>query len=414
MRADRRVYTARWVFPVDAPPIEGGVVVVQGGRIGRVGPGGGERVDHDFGDAAIVPGFVNAHTHLELSALEGDTPGVVEDQIHWLGRVIRQRVARGGAGLAEAVATNLADAIAAGTTALADTTTAGLSWPALAAAPIRSVVFSEVIGLRPARGEQTLGDALRWLGSVSPTDRARPGLSPHAPYSTAGGLYARAAAVGAPISTHLAELPEERELLQTRGGRLRTFLEDLGAWDDAWEPVGPGPEDYLLGPSMAAADVLVAHGTYLDPACLDRPRPEGGRRVAVAYCPRTTARLGHGPHPYRELLARGAVVCLGTDSRASSPSLSILDEARDLHRRDPSLGGADLLRMATLAGAWALRLDHICGSLTPGKSADMAVVALPDRAEADPHRLLWASDRPVVATLFAGRDVAAGRRLDGV
>lgn len=406
---DRRTYTARWIFPVESAPIEGGVVTVQEGLIAHVGLPDGRAIDVDYGDAAILPGFVNAHTHLELSALEGDAPGVVEDQVEWLGRVIRQRGDGGIAGLSANVSTNLRAAIAAGTTALADTTTAGLSWPALAAAPIRSVVFAEVIGLRPARGEQTLAEALGWLGSVEATAQTRPGLSPHAPYSTAGGVYARAAAIGVPLSTHLAELPEELELLRTRGGRLRGFLEALGAWDEGWEAAGATSGEYLFRSSMAGADVLVAHGTYLDPSIFALLRPEGGPRLAVAYCPRTTARFGHGPHPYRALRAAGAVVCLGTDSLASTSTLSILDEARDLRRRDPGLPGAALLRMATLDGAWALRLDDVAGSLRVGKSADMAVVALPGRDAADPHALVLESDLPVLATLFRGRTVAAGR-----
>ncbi len=113
------------------------------------------------------------------------------------------------------------------------------------------------------------------------------------------------------------------------------------------------------------------------------------------------------------MLERGIVVCLGTDSLASTPSLSILDEMRFLHRADPSLNGALLLTMATLFGAWALRADNVTGSLRPGKSADLAVVALPDRDEADPYRLLLDSDLPVVASTFEGRFVSGplGRGL---
>jgi cytosine/adenosine deaminase-related metal-dependent hydrolase len=100
------------------------------------------------------------------------------------------------------------------------------------------------------------------------------------------------------------------------------------------------------------------------------------------------------------------VVCLGTDSRASAPSLSILDEARFLRQKDESLGGPLLLTMATLFGAWALRAETVTGSLRPGKSADLAVVALPDHDADDPHELLLDSELPVVATAFEGEFVA--------
>jgi cytosine/adenosine deaminase-related metal-dependent hydrolase len=105
------------------------------------------------------------------------------------------------------------------------------------------------------------------------------------------------------------------------------------------------------------------------------------------------------------MLERGIIVCLGTDSLASAPSLSILDEVRFLHRRDPSARGELLLTMATLFGAWALRSDHITGSLKAGKSADLAVIALPDWDDGDPYELLLSSDLPVVGTMFRGEFV---------
>ena len=414
MRSNCLTLAARYVFPVEGPPISNGVIVVEGGRIAAVGPSDGRDVDLDLGNVAVLPGFVNAHTHLELSPVAG--PAITtapESQISWLRRVIEQRVQGAPGALDDAVGRNLADSLAAGTTLLADTTTAGLSWNRVAAAPVRAVVFAEVIGLKRARGLQTNDDAWDWISALTPEDQvagcARPGLSPHAPYSTAGWLYHRAAGCHMPLSTHLAELPEELELLEHHAGPLREFLEEIHAWDDQWEPIGPRPADYIRKGGLRDTDWLIAHGTYLDPSEFWQLRPEAapaGRRVAVAYCPRTHARFGHAPHPFRAMLEHGVVVCLGTDSRASSPSLGILDEIRFLHRRDPSLNGPLLLTMATLFGAWALRADTTTGSLRAGKSADLAIVALPDRESADPHALLFDSELPVVSTMFEGDFIA--------
>ncbi|MDG3002654.1 amidohydrolase family protein [Paludisphaera mucosa] len=414
MRRGTLTLRARYVFPVDAPPIEDGAVAVEGGRIEWVGPARERAADLDLGDAAIIPGLVNAHTHLELPGLPGDEgrpADAVEDEIAWLGRVMALR--RAGASdesYRENVRRNLQATIAAGTTLLADTTSAGLSWDAVAEAHVRAVVFAEVLGLKRFRGLQTNEAAWKWLGSIKPETQvaanARAGLSPHAPYSTAGWLYHSAAASRLPLSTHLAEMPEEMQLLETRQGPMRQYLEDLGAWDDEWEPIGPRPTDYIRQGELREADWLVAHGTYIQPSEFWQLRPEAspnGHRVAVAFCPRTTARFGHfAHHPYRALLQKGAIVCLGTDSLASSPSLSILDEVRFLHARDESLSGELLLTMATLFGAWALRAEASTGSIRPGKSADLAVVGLPDRDESDPYRLLLESDRPVLATMFEG------------
>ena len=419
MSAKVRTLGTRWVFPVEGSPMPDALVAIVDGRIATIRAHQRHSAETDLGNSAILPGFVNAHTHLELSALEphpADASGV-EDEIAWLARVIAQR-----RGLAEGepgrrIARNLQEAIASGTTLIADTTTNGLSWPFLAAAPIRSVVFTEILGLKRSRGMETLEKAYGWMGSIRPESQvvacARPGLSPHAPYSTAGWIYERAAASRVPLSTHLAEMPEELELLETRGGRLRGFLEDLGAWEEGWEPISPRPADYVRKGALRQSDWVIAHGTYLDPECFWQLRPESApadQRVAVAFCPRTHARFGHRPHPYRAILETGGIVCLGTDSLASTPSLSILDEARFLHRSDPSLSGELLLAMATLFGAWALRAEMVTGSLKPGKSADLAVVPLPDREASDPHDLVLNSDAPVLATMFEGKFVGGFSR----
>lgn len=412
MRSSPLTLSARYVFPVEGPPIESGSCTIEEGRIAWVGPSAERPADIDLGNAAIVPGFVNAHTHLELSAIR-DGQGHPEDEVSWLRRVVEHRRSGSADSLRAAVGRNLQECVRAGTTSLADTTTAGLSWDQVARAPVRAVVFTELIGLKRSRGLEVSAQAWDWLASIRPEAQvvanARPGLSPHAPYSTAGWLYYKSAAGRLPLSTHLAEMPEELELLAHRTGPLRRFLEELDAWDEEWEPISSRPADYVRRGELRNADWLIAHGTYFDPSEFWQLRPEAapdGHRVAVAFCPRTHARFGHAPHPYRAMLERGIVVCLGTDSLASSPSLSLLDEMRFLHRRDESLSGALLLTMATLFGAWALRAETTTGSLKVGKSADLAVIALPNREEADPYNLLLDSDLPVAGTLFEGKFVS--------
>jgi cytosine/adenosine deaminase-related metal-dependent hydrolase len=116
--------------------------------------------------------------------------------------------------------------------------------------------------------------------------------------------------------------------------------------------------------------------------------------VTVVYCPRTHAAFGHPPHPFREFLKRGVRVALGTDSLASNPDLDVLAEARFIRERYPDFPGDQLLRMATLAGAEGLGWADKTGSLTPGKSADLVAVPLPDRGEGDPHELIFGGSDP--------------------
>ena len=414
---------ARYIFPVEGTPLRDACLTIERGRIGWIGPAEERAPDLDLGNTAILPGFVNAHTPLELARL-GDSPsdggaaegGVeTEDEVAWLKKVVRSRREGSLEILRENAKRNVRSCVEAGTTLVADTTTAGVSWYAVASSPLRGIVFAELIGLKRSRGLETYADAWTWVSSLNAQAQlaadCRTGLSPHAPYSTAGWLYHRAVASRLPLSTHLAEMPEELRILKTRDGPLRDFLEDLGAWDDEWEPISDHPADYVRKGGLRNADWILAHGNYFDPSDFWQFRPEAGpdgHRVAIAYCPRTHARFGHAPHPYRGLLERGAIVCLGTDSLASNPSLSVLDEIRFLHGRDGALSGDLLLTMATLFGAWALRAEASTGSLKVGKSADLALIALPDRDEEDPHNLVLESDRPVVGTVFKG-DLVAGR-----
>ena len=239
-----------------------------------------------------------------------------------------------------------------------------------------------------------------------------PSLSPHAPYSTHVLLYDLAAhwskQSASPICTHLAESKEELRLLEHGDGPLRDFLQSIGAWDVDSAPFLCRTSDYVESRVARDADWLIAHGNYLtreDIVRLARPATGPGPRRSVVYCPQTHAYFGHRRHPYPDMFAAGLTVCLGTDSLASTPSLSILDEMRFLHRRDDSLPGPTLLHMATLAGAWALKREQHCGSLTPGKLADLAVIRLPDREDSLPYRLLLESDQPVTRTMIGGRFV---------
>jgi cytosine/adenosine deaminase-related metal-dependent hydrolase len=218
-------------------------------------------------------------------------------------------------------------------------------------------------------------------------------VSAHAPYSVRSSLISGAATSGLPVATHLAETRAELWLLADRSGPFVALLKELGVW--APDGLADGPDQVLQ--LMNGTNPVFAHGNYLQP---DAPVPANG---TIVYCPRTHAAFGHEPHPFREFLARGVRVALGTDSLASNPDLDLLAEARFIHSRYPDFSGAALLRMATLSGAEALGWASFTGSLTPGKLADLVVLPLPDRDADDPHRLLFDSDASVNAVMFRGR-----------
>jgi cytosine/adenosine deaminase-related metal-dependent hydrolase len=388
--------SARWVFPVDGPPLPQGTVTVWGEHVVAVEPAGKRTADWDLGNAAIIPGLVNAHTHLDLSGLRGCCAPTA-DFTAWLRAMVHHRRGLTPAEIETNVRAGLAESLSFGTTLLGDISAAGLSWPVLAEYPGRSVVFYELLGLTEERAGQALADAWVWLESHPATEGCRPGLSPHAPYSVRVSLFRAVADFRPlpPVAIHLAETLAELELIRSRTGPFIPFLKDLAVWD----PDGL-VRDVAEVPGMFTHSddaMLFIHANYLDAA---DALPPGS---AVVYCPRTHAAFGHAHHPYRALQAAGGCVALGTDSLASNPDLDVLAEARFLRQLDSTVPDPTLLAMATLEGARALCCDHVTGSLTPGKSADLVVLSLPGEEPPNPYDLILRSAAPVRAVLCRGR-----------
>jgi cytosine/adenosine deaminase-related metal-dependent hydrolase len=353
--------------------------------------------DEDLGNAAIIPGLVNAHTHLDLSGARGLIPPTDPDHFtDWLRGVIAYRRSRTPEQVQADTRAGLAECLRHGTTLLGEIAAEGASWDALAAAPTRAVVFREVIGLSTERFTEAVKALHVWRKEHSATPTCRIAVSPHAPYSVSGALIRSLAWNGWAMTVHLAESPAELELLERHSGPFRDFLESLGVW----EPGNLADSlRFILWRTQRSPCVLFAHGNYLPADTKLKPNQ------SVVYCPRTHAAFGHPPHPFRDFLARGVRVCLGTDSLASNPDLDILAEARFVRSRRPDFSGNQLLRMVTLSGAEALGWENECGSLEVGKSADFVAVPLPDADASDPHELRLAEH----AGAWSGREAALRR-----
>jgi cytosine/adenosine deaminase-related metal-dependent hydrolase len=383
--------TARWILPMDGPPLPNGIVVIDNDNIAAVESHGTRTADVDLGNVAISPGFVNAHTHLDLTGMRGKCPPT-PDFTQWLRGVVAYRRQHIEQQITADIQTGMAESIAAGTTLIGDIDASGTSCDILLNASIRAVVFREMLGLSIERARQCsdliLGESSR---PESPT--CRRALSPHAPYSTGIATIRSAAWNGYWLAIHIAETREELQLLAHHTGPFREFLIELGAW--APQYLATSIEQVLRRCNRSPC-VLYVHANFLQPDTWIPPH------ASIVYCPRTHAAFGHPPHPFREFLKRGVRVALGTDSLASNPDLSILAEMRFIHQRYPDFPGDALLRMGTLAGAEALGWADETGSLTPGKSADLAVVPLPDKNR-EPHELLFGSEHLVSRTMFRGQ-----------
>ncbi len=400
---------ANHVLPIEAPAIKNGAVLIERGRIAKVG-----KVDSlsgspavDFGEAVILPGFVNAHTHVELSFCAGRVPPCA-DFTRWLERLmaVRSEIADLERVLADSARGGADAMLAAGVTAAGDITTRpDVVRGNLKHGPLRVVSYGEVIAI--GRRRDRLDDRLEAaINDGHASEHLRIGVSPHAFYSVepeAVRACVEAAVDGdLPLCMHLAETEAEKAFTLELAGPFRRLLEQMGVWDDllprpALPPVALASECGLLTPRT-----ILAHCNYVSDDDVAVIAQSGAH---VAYCPRTHAAFRHDPHPYRQMLDSQVNVCIGTDSLASNPSLSVLEEIRHLWKENAGLDGDLLVRMATINGARALGLSDEIGSLVSGKSADLTVVPLePSKGGSAAERLLRGSIHPV-ATYVRGRRV---------
>jgi len=367
------------VFPVTAPPIEDGAVLVDsGGRITAVGPHA--RVPSPPGvrtialpDAVVVPGLVNCHTHLELTHLGGQN--AEPDFVRWIRRVRELKDRSGEDAFLGSADAGVRDCWARGVTCVADTGSTGAVPQTLARLGGRGVCYQEVFGPDPAQLEESLAALAAALSRsrAFASERVRLGVSPHAPYTVSEPLYRAVAALARegrlPLAVHLAESTEETLLVRDGAGG---FAEALRARGIAVTAAGVSPIAYLarLG-VLGAGGCLCIHCVQADADDVALLREAN---AAVAYCPRSNSAHGHGRAPLGAFLAAGVRVGMGTDSLVSVTDLDLWADAAAA-----GLAPEEALRLLTIEGARALGWDREIGSLEVGKQADLAVLpGLPD------------------------------------
>ena len=373
-------YRAEWILPVTGPPIHGGCVTVDGDRVVAVGSDPPASAI-DLGSVAVLPGLVNAHTHLELSYLQGRVPPVSRFD-EWVRRLMdlrRQEPDPASASIIDAAREAIRAARATGTALVGDVSNTLVTVQLLREAGMPAQVFFELIGFNPPDPVKTVELARARVETLArDRDGVRIALAPHAPYSVSPGLFkaiaddTRACAPG--VSTvHLGETAEEVELLRDGTGVIRTMLERLGVWTDEWRVPRVSPVEYLARTGFLRPGVLVVHGVHLTDPELQSLSAMG---VALVSCPRSNTHVGAGRPPLERFYAAGVEVAFGTDSLASADDLNVFAELAAARRIAPSVPARVLLRGATLNGARALGIDRF-GSLEPGSRAWLIAVRVP-------------------------------------
>ena len=375
--------SAGWVIPADGPPIRNGRVKWADGQIVDVSEGRGDR---HYDDAVILPGLINAHSHLEYATYAGFGDG--EPFGTWIGTHVMRKRALDFADMVAIATRGAADSLTAGITTTADYSFSGAAAIAAATLGLRAIVYLEVFGSDPAVAAAQFAEKRAVAGS-SPLVTL--GVSPHAPYTCSLAVYEWCLSLGIPVGTHLAESANENEWLVDGTGPMAPNAAILVP------PTGQRAVQTLepvLGPDLLCAHCVEV--TSEDIALL------AARDVPVVHCPRSNALLGCGVAPLSDFLVAELRVGLGTDSPASTPSFDIWEElraavyaARGRARRPDALSAATALDLVTSGAARALGLSGSIGTLAPGAKADITVLSLAG-SPYDPV------EDPVVAAVFGG------------
>jgi 5-methylthioadenosine/S-adenosylhomocysteine deaminase len=378
------LFHARYVLPISAPPIEHGTVGVDNGRIAYVGPRTGAPAgeDEELGNALLMPGLVNAHCHLELTVMRGFLENL--DFRSWILRLTTaKRAVLTREMLLDSALYGIDEGLRRGITTYADTCDSGVAFHAMRARGVRGIMYQEVFGPDPVQCEGSMAGLREKVACLRPqeTPLVRVGVSPHAPYTVsddlflAVGEYAREESL--PMAIHIAESELEQQLVVHGAGAFADGLRGRGI---SVAPRAESPIQLLASLGLLRAGSLLIHCVRVDKNDVSSI---AAARCGIAHCPASNAKLGHGIAPLMELQRASVAVGLGSDSMASNNRMDILEEARlallfqGARLTSPTaMSAAAGLELATLGGARAIGLDHEIGSLTVGKSADLAAFEL--------------------------------------
>ena len=413
----QRVYRSKWVFPVDQPPIENGMVVVSNRTIEEVGQF--NSVSHsasdvvDLGEGALIPGLVNAHTHLEFSKLEKPLgePGIRFTD--WIRLIVgcRSKANENATPKTSSIQRGLNESFESGVWTIGEIATAPfLLKDYLLPEEMQMAIFLEQLGREDSTFEHKRTELDSFLRGDSTSDSGSESsdfkfcASPHTPYSVHPKLLEQicdqARIQNRAVAMHVAETREELDLLRNRTGDFVDLLKDFGVW----KPETFDEQCSILKTLKTLAQVprsLIIHGNYLNGQELDFVASQA-KTMSVVFCPRTHNYFGHEDYPLNQMRRRNINVAVGTDSRASNPDLRLYEELKFIANHFPELPVEEILKMGTEFGAQALGCIDRLGSITVGKRAALSFIE-PDESmlDANPADWIFAENsicRPIVGS----------------
>lgn len=376
------IIKADYILPIITPPIRNGAIYIKDGVIIECGAyskiSGLDKRVMELKNVCLLPGFVNAHTHLELTSLKDKIP-YRGSFIQWIREIIEAKKDWNEKNYIDSLKLGIKQLITSGATTVADITTSGLSPQVLSTSNLRCRIYKEITGFKSAMISQVIASLKQYLSNFQPTNLIDFGLAPHSPYSVNPKLLIELSNLAnnnnLSLSIHIAEAKEEIEFLMKGRGDAVNLLKELNVWDNSWKPQGLTPVKYLNSLNILNSNIIGVHLNYIDDEEIAILKE---KRVGVVHCPKSHKFFKREDFPIQKLINKGIIVALGTDSLASNDTLSMLEEMKELKKRYKNLSAETILKLATINGAKVLKLDDKIGTLQSDKKADIIGISIPN------------------------------------
>lgn len=382
---------AKALLPIDGSLLSPAVVQISGNQIIKLG--GVELLqkkeegepEMDLSHCVLLPGFVNAHCHLELTSL-GPIPGK-PDFVSWIRELVKKKSVLDPEEQKRGIREGIKSLLNSGVTAIGDHISFNTEWEEIVASPLRGRIFGEVLGVLPeiCADIYTAFQKIKKIFSKI-VSLFEMNISPHSVHAVHPSTLKQIIEnEPPPLSCHLAESLAEEDYFKRKEGELMTLIQERGI-DSPHH--GESGLDVLSRLNLDVSKLMIVHGNYLNSTDQTLARQNG---LSVVHCPGSHATFGHKRFPLEDYLGQGFNIALGTDSIASNTKLDFLEELRLVKKNYPSLSNSSILKMATMGGAQALRMVDQIGSLTPGKKAD--IIGFKWDGKADPEEVVFKADQ---------------------
>ncbi len=373
------ILKANYILPIIGPPIADGAVHIKDGVIIECDEfskiSSADKKIVELKNVCLLPGFVNTHTHLELTSLKNKIP-YKGSFIQWIREIIKAKKDWNERDYIDSLKLSIKELIKSGITTVADVTTSGISSQILLMSNLRCRIYKEITGFKSKLITPIIASLKEYMSNLQPTNLVDFGIAPHAPYSVNPKLFIELSNIAKnnnlPMSIHIAEVKEELKFLMEGKGEGVNLLKELNVWEKSWKPPKLTPVKYLDSLGILNSNVIGIHLNYINEEEIEILKE---KRIGVVHCPKSHRFFQRENFPIQKLIDKGIVVALGTDSLASNDSLSILEEMKELKRRYKNLSSEAIVKLATINGAKVF--DDKIGTLQQGKRADIIGIKLP-------------------------------------